>query len=131
MQASTAFARVRVESILLREQDQLRRRQQRVDDDGLRMESLWRASHRLRAEKLQRLRDRLARQDVAWRTRVARERFAALEARLTRAQQEHLRNSREREAALSRQLASLSPLAVLSRGYALVYDDNGALIKSS
>jgi exodeoxyribonuclease VII large subunit len=131
MQASTAFARVRVESILVREQDQLRRRQQRVDDASLRTESLWRASQRLRAEKLHGLRDRLARQDVAWRTRVARERFAALEARLTRAQQEHLRNSREREAALSRQLASLSPLAVLSRGYALVYDDNGVLIKTS
>src|ERR1700728_4051400 len=32
MQASNAFAQVRVESILIRERDQLRRRQQRVDD---------------------------------------------------------------------------------------------------
>jgi exodeoxyribonuclease VII large subunit len=131
MQATNAFGRVRVESILLREQDQLRRRQQRVDDAVLRIESLWRIAQRRRSETLQRLSDRLSRQDVAWRTRVARERFAALEARLTRAQQEHLRVCREREAALSRQLASLSPLAVLSRGYALVYDDNGVLIKTS
>ncbi|MGA8108725.1 MAG: exodeoxyribonuclease VII large subunit [Acidobacteriaceae bacterium] len=131
MQASSAFARVRVESILLRQQDQLRRRQQRVDDAALGMESLWRARHRLRVETLQRLCDRLARQDVAWRTRVARERFAALEARMIRAQQDHFRVGREREGALARQLASLSPLAVLNRGYALVYDDNGALIKSS
>ena len=131
MQASSAFARVRVESILLRQQDQLRHRQQRVDDAALRMESLWRARHRQRAEALQRLCDRLARQDVAWRTRVARERFAALETRMIRAQQDHFRACREREGALARQLASLSPLAVLNRGYALVYDDNGALIKSS
>jgi exodeoxyribonuclease VII large subunit len=131
MQARSAFSRVRVESILLREQDQLRRRQQRVDDAVLRLESLWRAAHRRRADALRRLADRLARQDVAWRTRSARERFAALETRMARAQQEHLRLCREREAALSRQLTSLSPLAVLSRGYALVYDVNGVLIKSS
>ncbi|HEX4037419.1 MAG TPA: exodeoxyribonuclease VII large subunit [Acidobacteriaceae bacterium] len=131
MQAATAFARVRVESILLRQQDQLRRRQQRVDDALQRIESLWRARHRLHSDTIQRLCDRLARQDVAWRTRVARERLAALVARMPRAQQEHLRIRREREGTLARQLASLSPLAVLNRGYALVYDDNGVLIKSS
>jgi exodeoxyribonuclease VII large subunit len=131
MQAANSLGRVRVESILFREQDQLRRRQQRVDDAVLRMESLWRFGQRRRAEALQRLGDRLSRQDVAWRTRVARERFAALEARMARAQQEHLRVCREREAALSRQLISLSPVAVLSRGYALVYDDNGVLIKTA
>lgn len=131
MQARSAFGHVRVESILLREQDQLRRRHQRVDDAVLRLESLWRAAHRRLAESFQRLTDRLARQDVAWRTRTARERFAALESRMIRAQQEHLRVCRERAAAFSRQLTSLSPLAVLNRGYALVYDDNGVLIKSS
>jgi exodeoxyribonuclease VII large subunit len=131
LHAANAFSRVGVESILLREQDQLRRRQQRVDDAGLRIQSLWRAAHRRRTETLHSLSERLSRQDVAWRTRVARERFAALEARLARAQQDYLRVRRDRESSLARQLASLSPLAVLSRGYALVYDDNGALIKSA
>ena len=55
MQASNALARVRVESILVRERDQLRRRQQRVDDLTLRLESQWRARHRSLADKLQRL----------------------------------------------------------------------------
>jgi exodeoxyribonuclease VII large subunit len=50
---------------------------------------------------------------------------------MARAQHEHLRASREREASLSRQLTALSPLAVLNRGYALVYDENGALIKTT
>jgi hypothetical protein len=55
MQASNALARVRVESILVRERDQLRRRQQRVDDLTLSMESQWGARHRSLADKLQRL----------------------------------------------------------------------------
>ncbi len=42
MQARDALVRVRVESILMQEMDQLRRKQQRVDDMGLRMEVLWR-----------------------------------------------------------------------------------------
>jgi exodeoxyribonuclease VII large subunit len=49
---------------------------------------------------------------------------------MARAQQEHLRTCREREASLFRQLVALSPLAVLNRGYALVYNESGTLIKS-
>jgi exodeoxyribonuclease VII large subunit len=131
MQASNALARVRVESILVRERDQLRRRQQRVDDLSLRMESHWRARHRRLAEKLHQLSTRLLRHDVVARTHMARERFAALEDRITRAERDHLRTLREREAALTRHLTALSPLAVLSRGYALVYDDRGLLVKDT
>lgn len=131
MQASAACARVRVESILIREKDLLRRKQQRVDDLSLRMESLERARHRGFAERLQQLSVRLLRQDIAFRASVARERLAALDARMIRAQREHLRACREREAGLVRQLGAISPLAVLSRGYALVYDESGALVRST
>ena len=131
MQASNALARVRVESILVRERDQLRRRQQRVDDLTLSMESQWGARHRSLADKLQRLSVRLLRQDVISRIAVARERLASLQARITRAQRDRLRTLHEREAGLARHLTALSPLAVLSRGYALVYDDHGALVKDT
>jgi exodeoxyribonuclease VII large subunit len=131
MQAATAFSRVRVETILMRERDQLRRRQQRVDDLTLRLESQWRARHRRFADRLLQISVRLLRQDVAARTGLARQRLASLEARIARAQGDRLRASRERQAALARQLNSLSPLAVLSRGYALVYDDRGVLIKDT
>jgi exodeoxyribonuclease VII large subunit len=131
MQASSALARVRVESILARERDQLRRRQQRVDDLTLRMESQWGAGHRNLADKLQRLSVRLLRQDVVARIAVARERLAALEVRTLRAQRDHLRILRDHQVGLARHLTALSPLAVLSRGYALVYDDHGALIKDT
>ena len=131
MQASNAFARVRVEAILVRERDQLRRRQQRVDDLTLRLESNWHVRQRRLGEKLQLLSARLLRQDVVARTALARERFTSLEARILRAERDHLRSFRDREASLERQLAALSPLSVLSRGYALVYDDRGALIKDA
>ena len=131
MQASQAMARVRVESILIRERDHLRRRQQRVDDLALRLESQWQARHRRLSDKLYGLSARLLRQDVVARTSVARERLAALDTRILRAQRNRIRASRDRQSAVARQLNSLSPLAVLSRGYALVYDERGMLIKDT
>ncbi|MGC2635675.1 MAG: exodeoxyribonuclease VII large subunit [Acidobacteriaceae bacterium] len=131
MQAAGALARVRVEAMLVKEMDQLRRRQQRVDDLSLRIESRCRAGLRLRREHLHELLTRLTRQDVASRLSLARARHSALDTRLVRAAQEQLRLCHERAAGLSRQLSALSPLAVLERGYALVYDDSGTLIKTS
>ncbi|MFZ0632714.1 MAG: exodeoxyribonuclease VII large subunit [Acidobacteriaceae bacterium] len=131
MQARNALARVRVESILMQEMDQLRRKQQRIDDLGLRMELTWRAAHREMSDRWQHLTARLQRQDIGWRTVAARERLAALEDGMRRLVQERLRSRREREAGLTRELAALSPLAVLGRGYALVYDEQGRLIKES
>jgi exodeoxyribonuclease VII large subunit len=131
MQASHALARVRVDAILGLERDQLRRRHQRVDDLTFRMESQWRTRHRRLTDKLQQLSVRLLRQDVVARTAIARERLASLDVRIARAQRGRLRTLRDRQAALARQLTALSPLAVLNRGYSLVYDDHGTLIKDT
>jgi exodeoxyribonuclease VII large subunit len=131
MQARNALSRVRVESILMQEIDQLRRKQQRVDDLGLRMELVWRGGHRTMSDQWQQLVARLQRQDIGWRTVAARERLGALEDGMRRLARERLRWCREREAGLTRELAALSPLAVLGRGYALVYDERGRLIKES
>jgi exodeoxyribonuclease VII large subunit len=131
MQASQSLARVRVDSILLRERDQLRRRQQRVDDLALRAESLWRLGQRRRSAALHEVSARLARQDVAARVGLARERYAAFDLRLLRAARLRVRTQIDRHAGLARQLHALSPLAVLDRGYALVYDEAGMLIKTT
>jgi exodeoxyribonuclease VII large subunit len=50
---------------------------------------------------------------------------------MIRALRDCIRASRDRESGVVRQLNSLSPLAVLSRGYALVYDEHGMLIKDT
>ncbi|HEX4008230.1 MAG TPA: exodeoxyribonuclease VII large subunit [Acidobacteriaceae bacterium] len=131
LQAGHALARVRVESIQMREMDQLRRKQQRVDDLSQRMESLWRVRHRGWRERLHEASARLIRHDPAMSTGVARERLAALDARMGRAAHEIVRFCRERESSLTRELGALSPLAVLNRGYALVYDEQGTLVKTT
>jgi exodeoxyribonuclease VII large subunit len=131
MQAAHAVARVGVEGVLVRGMDQLRRRQQRVDDLTGRLESQWRAHARAASDRLRRLSERLAAHDVATRAGISRERLAALDARMVRAGHEYLRTHGERRNGLVRQLNALSPLAVLNRGYALVYDQTGALIKTT
>ncbi len=131
MQAAGALGRVRAESILMRTTDQLRRKQQRVDELGMRMETHWRGRLYRTNDRLQQLSARLARQNVAWQTSAARERLLAIDARLARAAGQRLRAGREQQAGLTRQLRALSPLAVLSRGYALVYDERGGLVKET
>ncbi|MGC2300619.1 MAG: exodeoxyribonuclease VII large subunit [Acidobacteriaceae bacterium] len=131
MQASNALARVRVDAILGLERDQLHRGHQRVDDLTFRIESQWRTRHRRLTGQLQQLSVRLLRQDVVARTAIARERLASLDVRIVRAQRARLRTLLDRAAGLARHLTALSPLAVLNRGYALVYDDHGTLIKDT
>jgi exodeoxyribonuclease VII large subunit len=131
MQAAHAVARVGVEGGLMRGLDQLRRRQQRLDDLSGRLEAQWRVRCRLAAERLRRLSERLAAHDVAARAGISRERLAALDARMQRAGHEYLRARGERREGLDGELRALSPLAVLNRGYALVYDEAGALIKTT
>lgn len=61
---------------------------------------------------------------------VARHRSQSLDARLYRAAQVAIANRRAAYQATSGQLQSLSPLAVLQRGYALVQDESGAIVRS-
>jgi exodeoxyribonuclease VII large subunit len=61
---------------------------------------------------------------------LARERLAACRTRLDRALERIGHASRARLGSLDARLRSLSPLAVLDRGYALVHDAEGGLVRS-
>jgi exodeoxyribonuclease VII large subunit len=61
----------------------------------------------------------------------ARERLAACRTRLDRSLERTLHRSVARLSALDARLHSLSPLAVLDRGYALVLDATGGLVRST
>ncbi|MGB7987056.1 MAG: exodeoxyribonuclease VII large subunit, partial [Terracidiphilus sp.] len=61
----------------------------------------------------------------------AREELAACLARLSRIQERKLHESMNYWSALDAQLQSLSPLAVLERGYALVLDGKNKVIRST
>jgi exodeoxyribonuclease VII large subunit len=131
LQAGNALARVPVESILMRATDSLYRRQQRVDDLTARTDSAWRGRFRSAADALQLIHNRLQRQNISHRLRIAYERFTACDAALLRAQRSHLVACRARRESLMKQLHSLSPLSILSRGYALLFDESGVLIRNA
>jgi exodeoxyribonuclease VII large subunit len=61
----------------------------------------------------------------------ARERLAACRTRLDRALERLLHASTSTMSALDAKLHSLSPLAVLERGYALVLDAAGGVVRST
>nr|WP_300313330.1 exodeoxyribonuclease VII large subunit [Halomonas sp.] len=61
----------------------------------------------------------------------AHTRLQRLEQRLISAQQHDLKRHREQLASRMRQLHAVSPLAVLGRGYAILADDTGRVIRSA
>lgn len=131
MQARERFSRLGVDAALSRIEDSLSRRQQRVDEIWFRMEGAWRGICKDHTQRLQSIASAISRNDATQRIRLMRERLENLSLRLTRAQSLANQYRRGTLQSLERQLASLSPLAVLQRGYALVYDEAGGLLKSA
>lgn len=131
MQARERFSRVSIETAMARIGDNLGRRQQRVDELCFRMEGAWRAISSQKMRRLEAVESAILRNDVARQIALARERLENFASRLVRAEVAANQGRRSRLESLERQLASLSPLAVLNRGYALVYDETGALLKSA
>ena len=131
MMARQRLTAASIEAALARVRAGLNRREQRVDEQRFRLDAAMQAQLRRSAGALQQLSARLARQDAAHRVQVGRERWTALEARLVRAGGRAVDRAQQRHTMLGRQLAALSPLAVLGRGYALVFDANGSLVKGA
>ena len=130
MQARESFSRMSIDAALTRLRDNLNRRQQRIDELCFRIEAAWRALAQEKTQILQSLASVIQRNDAARRIGFMREQLENLATRLIRAQILLNQNRRAALQSLERQLAILSPLAVLNRGYALVYDEAGALLKS-
>lgn len=117
--------------VFARMEDAIARRQQRVDELRFRLESLLRerlttASRRL-DQASARLRQRDLRQQLLLRERELSARLEALAAATHR----HLMRRRARLDQAAAKLAALSPVAILERGYSLIFDANGALIKDA
>lgn len=131
MQARDSFARLGVDTSLARLREGFGRRQQRVDELRFRIDAAWNSASRGVSEQLQQLTARLKRQDATHRLQLVREKLTTLETRLVRLQQNQMHHDSVRLQSISRQLHALSPLAVLNRGYALVFDESGALVKNA
>jgi exodeoxyribonuclease VII large subunit len=131
MQARERFARLSAPATFARMHDNLNQRQQRVDELNFRMEAAWRRQSQATAQRLQHLASSVLRHDVSHRLRLIREQLETLTARLLRARAIAANQRHATVATLEKQLLSLSPLGVLNRGYALVYDQSGALLRDA
>ena len=109
----------------------LQRLGQRLDDFGFRIEAALNSQLRERMRDAEVLSAAVLRHDPRERLSLTRERIAAGRTRLDRALERTLSAATVRVGALDARLHSLSPLAVLDRGYALVQSADGALIRST
>ena len=131
MQARERFSRPSSDAAFARMRDSLYRRQQRVDELAFRMESVWRRRYLSATQRLQQLTATLLRFDVTDRLALTRHRLDSLNVRLERAEANRVALRRSQLDALDKWLNSLSPLGILARGYALVYDESGSLVKNA
>ncbi|MGA7575700.1 MAG: exodeoxyribonuclease VII large subunit [Terriglobales bacterium] len=111
--------------------DGIGRRQQRVDEQCFRMEKAERQLLERRHRRWESVSAAVRHYDARRRLGAVRQQLAALVASLAAATGKRLLENR---GALDRETASLealSPLAILNRGYALVFDGHGQLVKDA
>src|SRR5579871_90125 len=129
--ARQRYARLSAESVLTRLHDAVSRRDQRIDELRLRLESAAARRLRLPAARLGGLSERLRRQDVSLRIARAQRRLQQDVARFERAASQMLSPRWNRLNRAAARLEALSPLAVLSRGYAIVYAADGTVLRAA
>lgn len=84
-----------------------------------------------RAEQLAQLRNRLQLQTVEHRVQLQEEKLLALRVRLRRAGEQMLTQRAQHWKELCGRLEAVSPVAILQRGYSLVYDGTNGLVHSA
>ncbi len=109
----------------------LHRLDQRLDDLGFRVENAVNLRVRARQRRVAELTAAVMRHDPRRQLAQARGRFEACRTRLDRTLERTIDVAKARLGALDARLNSLSPLAVLDRGYALVLDPQGTLVRSA
>ena len=130
MHARQRYARLSAESVLTRLRDDVNRRDQHLDELRLRLEASVQRHLRAHAQRIALLVDRLRREDIAARIAIHYRRLQSADQRLRRTTVRIINTRRTRLDRASAGLEALSPLAVLSRGYALVYAADGKLLRS-
>jgi exodeoxyribonuclease VII large subunit len=109
----------------------LHRLAQRLDDFSLRLETAVSSQLRQQQREVAELTAAVLRHDPRQQLGRARERLAVCRTHLDRTMEHMAHESEARLSALDARLHSLSPLAVLERGYALVLDAAGGVVRST
>ena len=109
----------------------LHRRAQRLDDFSLRMEAAVSSELRQHQREVAELAAAVLRHDPRQQLGRARERLTVCRTHLDRTLEHRLHESAAHLSSLDARLHSLSPLAVLERGYALVIDAAGVVVRTT
>jgi exodeoxyribonuclease VII large subunit len=109
----------------------LHRLAQRIDDLAFRLEAAVSGPLRRHQRRLADLAAAVLRHNPRQGVAQARERLAACRTRLIHSMERRVHDSSAHLNAIDARLYSLSPLAVLDRGYALVHDAQGGLVRST
>jgi len=126
LRARRRLERLSAEQVLARLHDGISLRQQKIDELRFRLSGASNRRMRQWATRLSALEARLRRHDPSVRLALAERRLSAAWDRIGRVAKELIGHRRTRlERALVR-LEALSPLAVLSRGYSIIYLEEGA-----
>jgi exodeoxyribonuclease VII large subunit len=131
MQSRQRYARLSADSVLIRLRDNLYRREQHLDDLAYRADSALHRRFRSHIARLTGLTARLQQQAPTARLALAHRRLDRASEALIRTGSHLLDTRRSRLASATTRLHALSPLAVLNRGYALVYSEQGSLLHSA
>ena len=131
LHAQQRLARVAPEAAFARLQRAFNKRQQHLDDLTQRLTQLTTQHHRRLTHHLAQLEARLQQQSPHARLHKNQRRYDLASHSLLLAPQQFLRDSRRRLQTAEARLHSLSPLAVLQRGYAIVTTPNGTIITNA
>jgi len=131
MHARQRYSRLSAESVLIRLRDAVDRRDQRIDELRLRLEAAGTRCLRTPAHRLSVLSERFRRQAPSVRIAATQRRLQQAAERLQRVATQTIATRQTRLNRASARLEALSPVAVLSRGYALIYTQGGTLLRSA
>ena len=131
LQARQRLSRLQVSRAENRLNTLLRRMEQRLDELGFRQENSLRERIARLRRRVEQLSAAVLRHDPRQELAQTRERLLHCRTRLDRALERALHASQTDLGSLQARLHALSPLAVLDRGYALVLNEEGTLIRSA
>jgi exodeoxyribonuclease VII large subunit len=106
------------------------RAQQKLDESGFRLREAWRALLENRRRRVQQLASKVQQRDVRLQFGDMHRRLERISARLEQAIGRRLSRAQARLGPAAAHLSQLSPLKILDRGYAIVQNEAGQLVKS-
>jgi exodeoxyribonuclease VII large subunit len=131
MHGRQRYTRLSADSVLIRLRDAINRRDQHLDELRFQMDGSMQRRVRISAQRFVPLVDRLRRQDMTVQIATARRRLQGATQRLHRTSIQIINTRQTSLSRASVRVETLSPLAVLSRGYALVYAADETLLRSA